>query len=156
MEINKEQPQKISWWKKYNFIIICFLSSLPLLALGIWGILINYRPYSTWQTSNMYWARWVGIILFILIVEFVVVCLPVIMIHIKDKENDKNNKNDDYKFRKNNLKKQLHSSLITYHIALQKLKKDHNKIAIEQIKKDISKAKLVFRTKLSELNKIKK
>jgi hypothetical protein len=89
-------------------------------------------------------------------VEFVVVCLPVIMIHIKDKENDKNNKNDDYKFRKNNLKKQLHSSLITYHIALQKLKKDHNKIAIEQIKKDISKAKLVFRTKLSELNKIKK
>jgi hypothetical protein len=35
-----------AFYKKYYFIVICFLSSLPLIALGICALLFLYHPTS--------------------------------------------------------------------------------------------------------------
>jgi hypothetical protein len=51
--------------------------------------LFLYHPTSVWQNDNMFWIRPFGIVLFVLIVEFVVVGMPIIMISIKNKKEKK-------------------------------------------------------------------
>jgi magnesium-transporting ATPase (P-type) len=83
-----QTKNKITSFLKANmFIVICFLSSLPLIALGVCGIMFLYQSQSVFQTENMYWIRPVGLITFIIIVEFVIVGLPIIVTILKNKQN---------------------------------------------------------------------
>jgi hypothetical protein len=88
----------------------------------------------------------VALLLFIIIIEFVIVVLPIIILNTKSKP-DKTLQ----KFNRGNLRKELRFNLTTCKIALQRAVKERNKASMQQLHEEIAKTRKAFKAKIKQI-----
>ncbi|MDR3330204.1 MAG: hypothetical protein LBS76_02910 [Mycoplasmataceae bacterium] len=85
----EQQVKKNSFWSKYKFSFICFLSSLPLLALGICGMIFIFKPSADSLESLHKWLLPFFACLFSVLLEFIIIGVPLIFMSKKNKKDKK-------------------------------------------------------------------
>jgi uncharacterized BrkB/YihY/UPF0761 family membrane protein len=89
MEQQVKEIKKDSFWKKYKFTLICFLSSLPLLAFGIIAMIYLYTPQTTFIRVHKAWLLPLFACLYSVLLETIIVIIPLIMLIRKNKKDKK-------------------------------------------------------------------
>jgi hypothetical protein len=67
-------------WSKHKTLCICFLSSLPLVVFGVVAMILLYTPTLEWQKTYNYILTPIFVIIYIAIVEFATVVLPLLLL----------------------------------------------------------------------------
>lgn len=93
--LNKSNSKLTNFYKKHRLIITCLLTSIPIIVIGILAMIFLYQPIMTWQKNARSWLLPVMILVYCLIVEFILVVIPLIMIHKKNKIKQNNTKTSD-------------------------------------------------------------
>jgi uncharacterized BrkB/YihY/UPF0761 family membrane protein len=89
MEQQVKEIKKDGFWKKYKFTLICFLSSLPLLAFGIVAMIYLYTPQTNYIAAHKSWLLPLFACLYAVLLETIIVILPLVMLVRKNKKDKK-------------------------------------------------------------------
>lgn len=97
MEKNIKSTKLKEWvkgfYKKYRLIVPCILTSIPIIVIGVFAMASPwlYHPVMQWQIDNKSWLLPVICVVYCLITEFILVGIPLIMIHKKNKTKTETN-----------------------------------------------------------------